>query len=200
MLDQRAATHGDNLSRFASVLRQLPLLVAPSILDLGCGTARCALAIQERWPDVTPIGLDCDQAALRHGPNAFAPVQADLRALPLHAGQFGLILIRHPDVDRAPESWRAAIQVTPALLCVGGILLVTCYSLAELDQIKHWLADATAKLSVSAQSLGFAVERFTPPDGVGHDRYPAAWRFAGAVSRNIATNPKSIEKGVQTSN
>ncbi|MHB8627946.1 MAG: class I SAM-dependent methyltransferase [Aggregatilineales bacterium] len=179
LLDERAAAPSDNLTRFAGVLRLLPAPAVPLVLDLGCGTARCALAIQERWPGVGIVGLDRDRAALKHRPNVVAPVQADLCAMPVPMSRFGLIVIRHPDVHRAPERWQAAIRAAPQLLCVGGLLLVTCYSLSELDQIRRWLADSRTELPSAAQPFAFTHKSLTSPDGVGHDRYPAAWRFTG---------------------
>ncbi len=86
-------------------------------------------------------------------------------------------MIRHPDVHRVPECWQAAIRAVPRLLYVGGLLLVTCYNRAELDLIKRWLADSRTELPSATQPLAFTNKSLTLPDGVGHDRYPAAWRF-----------------------
>src|SRR5579864_132780 len=103
--------------------------------------ARCALAIQLRWPEARIFGLDRTVAGIQKQHLTGIVIQGDLRTLPLRRRQFGLVVIRHPDVDRASESWQNAVRTVPDLLCESGLLLVTCYSLAELDRIRSWLPD-----------------------------------------------------------
>jgi SAM-dependent methyltransferase len=168
-LDERAASYSDNLLRFAEVLKQLPPLPVLRVLDLGCGAARCALAIRGRWPGATIFGVDWMVTDVQKRVPTFGSIQADLRALPLRRGQFGLVVIRHPNVDQVPETWKTAIQSVPNIVCEDGLLLVTCYNLAELERVRFWLSGQT--------EIRVSPERLTQPDGVGHDRYVAAWRI-----------------------
>ena len=176
--DERALNYSDSLTRFTGILCQLPVLPVPRVLDLGCGTARCAVAIQRRWPEVRFYGLDWVTTNVQKNIPSAAVIQGDLRALPLRRQQFGLVVIRHPDVDCAPQGWQSALHIIPELLSEDGLLLVTCYSLAELDRIRGWLAN---RCEIHISSVGIS-----PPDSVKHDRYAAAWRFSGKDRRWFA--------------
>lgn len=125
--------------RFASLLRALPPLPIERILDLGCGDAKGAIMLAARYPGATIYGIDYDLSALRCVPPCVQPVLADVRQLPFNA-RFGLIVIRHPDVFRSAAAWKQALQSALELLVAGGVLIVTCYSIAEADRLRAWLA------------------------------------------------------------
>ncbi len=151
-----------DLDRFASILRALTPLPMPRILDLGCGDGRCAGALKAYFPDAAIYGVDHDLAALRNMRIGIQAVLADVRALPF-ASRFGLIVIRHPNVDRAFVAWQQALSKVETRLAEGGILLITCYSAPEAERLRGWLPPLTA--------LPIATAVLAPIDLVGHDRY-----------------------------
>ena len=179
MLAERLSLYSDSLTRFSATLSQLPVLPVPQVLDLGCGLGYCAWAIQKQWSAVKITGLDRDAEVLRRIPDFVMPVQADLRAMPIRNDPFGLIIIRHPNIAQAPVPWQSALYATLELLCREGILLVSCYSLAERNQIGRWVTEAEAKLTSSMQPIVFRQHLIALPDAVGHDRYVTAWRLVG---------------------
>jgi hypothetical protein len=95
---------------------------------------------------------------------------ADAGCLPLPAACADLILIRHPDVDRAPRGWARAIQMASHHLKTGGVLLVTTYTAHERGQVQTWLADSLVPLSPFPLAPGALA-----PVGVqGRDRHVLA--------------------------
>ncbi|MBZ0308017.1 MAG: hypothetical protein K8I82_18260, partial [Anaerolineae bacterium] len=73
---------------------------------------------------------------------------------------FGLILIRHPDVNKYPDRWKTIFETLPAYL--NGVLLVTTYTLDELCFVKNQL---------QLPPVPFAEAPLAPVDLVGRDRY-----------------------------
>jgi hypothetical protein len=105
------------------------------ILELGCGAFREAPLYSVVFGTVQIIGID------RYLPYAIPDalcIQADAAQLPF-SRRFDLIVIRHPDVDRHPDAWFAAITLTPDHLNDGGLLLITTYSAGEAIQARDWL-------------------------------------------------------------
>ncbi len=143
-------------ARLISLIQQLPLRPQPPrLLSIGCGAFVEAGALQTLFPDWAVIGLDI----MRLKKNAVWKVQADAVHLPF-ACTFGLILIRHPDVNKYPERWKTIFETLPAYL--HGVLLVTTYTLDELSFVKTHLP--LTHISLSEAPLA-------PVDLVGRDRY-----------------------------
>jgi trans-aconitate methyltransferase len=163
--------------RLVDWLAQLPDL--PSwpvlrVLDLGCGNAASAHAIRQCWPDAAIMGVDQDFRTLTAAPPFVCTLHADVRRLPFDQPVFSLIIIRHPDVFRRPDSWQKAINRAGQLLHRNGCLLVTCYSLPEAKRIDTWLRNDWAQYG---QNIPLRHDTITPADIVDHDRFAFAWQL-----------------------
>src|SRR5215510_2977957 len=166
-------------SRLVSILRQLPC--PRRALDLGCGDDdqlaeflidHCNGETQTSPHQRVIVSLDVDLSGLRaiRRRGKSQAIQADLTALPIGAlTPFDLVLIRHPDIDRARNAWKLTFLRMPILLRGDGILLVTTYSAAELDQINGWLKIPTL------DTYPLRKEQLSPPDLVGRDRFVAVY-------------------------
>ena len=166
------------ISRLQSILRQFPC--PHRALDLGCGDddELAAYIVNQRQLTKTPsdrlliVSVDRTLSGLRaiqRRKNAQS-IQADLTTLPFsRQATFDFILVRHPDIDRSAEQWKTAFSELPALLHRDGILLVTTYSAAEMEQIQGWLLVPTFR------AYPVALDRLAPPDLVGRDRVVRAY-------------------------
>ncbi|MCC7210040.1 MAG: hypothetical protein IT323_22240 [Anaerolineae bacterium] len=163
-------------ARLRSLLCHLPM---PHLAaDLGCGAAHDALVYRAAWPDALIVGLDSDRLAalgwrqgLRGG-ERFYFVRGDAAWPPL-APHFDVILVRHPDLNRSPKSWIKALRAAAGLLAARGALLVSTYSLSEIERARRWL-DAEAALT----PLGFDPAALAPVGLSGRDRFALAYRRA----------------------
>ncbi len=135
----------DESARLRSLLAQLPTIT--TLLDLGCGTCSdvhaCFAAGARRV-----CGVDWDWLALKaarrtHRSRALCLIWADVRAVAFAPHTFDAILIRHPDVVRAPQVWEAALANAARWLKATGTLLITTYSLAEAIQMRTLCASIT---------------------------------------------------------
>jgi SAM-dependent methyltransferase len=154
------------LDRLRSIVIQLPLAeLPPRLLEVGCGDDP-GFALLPGW---TGYGLDLDGAALRRARHPRL-IQADARHLPglLHT-QFGMILIRHPDLFRHRAAWGEVIPRLPALLAPGGLLLITVYAPEEVEIVQA--LDLPPIYPLDPGSL-------VPCDLTGHDRFALATRTA----------------------
>lgn len=164
-------------ARLHGLLSQLP--TPRYVVDLGCGAAQDVHVYRAVWPSACIVGLDhariatvgrraaSGQRARRDGP--FHLVIGDAAQPPL-APWFEAILVRHPDLDRLPESWARALHGAAHLLRAGGALLVTTYSLAEVERIARWLDSdpLLCPLALDRATLG--------PAGLsGRDRHALAY-------------------------
>jgi hypothetical protein len=161
-------------ARLESLLRCLP--VPRYAVDLGCGAAQDALVYRAAWPEVVIIGLDSDRLAglgwrqgLRGDERLFF-VRGDATSPPL-APRFDVVLVRHPDLNRRLEGWRLALPAAAGLLRIDGVLLVTTYSLSEIERARRWLDPETALTPLVLNPVMLA------PVGLsGRDRYALAYR------------------------
>ncbi len=135
--------------RLHSLLAQLPYL--GSLLDLGCGTcADCPVYLAAGAQCI--YAVDWDRLALRavqrvQRMRQAAPLRliyADLCEVAFAQHAFDAILIRHPDIDRAPSVWQAALGRLPRWLKPHGRLLITTYSLSELAHMRALCATYSA--------------------------------------------------------
>ena len=152
-------------ARLGSILAQLP--TPRRVLELGCGH-RPVLAA----PNALHFAVDHDDRALR---SAHLPVsarlllmQADIAHLPLRA-RFDLILARHPDVDRHPETWQFVLLRAHEYLEASGVLLVTVYSPLEAELIRSWATP------LKQRSLNW--RKISAPAFVGDDRFVMCWQL-----------------------
>ncbi len=121
------------------------------------------------------MGVDIDWVALKRARHIFraAPwlwlLRADVDALPFSAS-FGLILVRHPDIDRRGDAWRQALTGLPRLLTTPGFVLVTTYSVAEIEAARGWI------YSTDLTPFPILEDRLTGSGPTGRDRLALAWR------------------------
>ncbi len=152
----------DDEPRLMSLLRSLNLPNCAHILDVGCAAWRDLPVYCAVFSTARIVGLDRDIAGLVAAPQG-CRVQADMNQLPFRGG-FDLVLVRHPDLDRSRSAWGHFLRHAP--LNEGGILLISTYTLPEIEQVRGWLLDAA---SLSAAPL--AGERLAPPGLAGRDRF-----------------------------
>ena len=152
-------------ARLVSVLRQLP---APRrVLDLGCGDCRDVVAYYESgWlADTHVVGIDLDFRGLaKIGGRTIHLAQADFRQLPLSAS-FDLILIRHPDIARNKVAWQYAVKQLSEWLSGNGAVLISTYSVPEMDMIRDWLR------GTAFRSFALDMTNIVPPGLAGRDRF-----------------------------
>lgn len=143
-------------ARLVSIIRRLPISQqSPRLLNIGCGAFVEAPALRKLLPGWAVIGLDI----VRLKKNSAWLIQADAVHLPF-ACKFGLILVRHPDVNKYPERWKTIFENLPAYL--DGVLLVTAYTFDEIEFVRNHLD--LPPISVSEPPLA-------PVDLVGRDKY-----------------------------
>jgi hypothetical protein len=119
------------------------------------------------------ISLDVDTQALRRArklSSANYLLQADISKLPLRH-QFDLVLVRHPDLDLHERDWQIALSAAAKLLTYRGILLITTYSVHEVETLRRWL--------YRQPLIQFPLEqdRLIPPDIDGQDRFILAYQI-----------------------
>jgi SAM-dependent methyltransferase len=128
----------DEAARLSSLLAQLPALT--HLLDLGCGI--CADVPTYFAAGAQRVcAVDWDRIALRaarriHRSKALCLIYGDVRTVAFAPQAFDAILIRHPDVERAPLIWHTALTHAPRWLKHTGRLLLTTYSLTELSALR----------------------------------------------------------------
>jgi hypothetical protein len=166
-------------ARLRSILRQVPQ--PQQVLELGCGD--CCEVPLVSIPGAFYIGLDLDHGALRRAGRTlqanlypsgnhnvaisqckFHLIQADIVYLPFRT-QFDLILVRHPDVDRHRGDWELIVTGMAHLLTTPGTMIVTTYSVSELELISTWLAE-TGLIRMPLDTGQLAA-----PDLVGRDGF-----------------------------
>ena len=153
-------------ARLTSLLRQLP---CPQLaLDLGCG--ECPGLSSEQ---ITILGVDHDWASLDRArqqyPAARHLVQADAAHLPFRC-QFDLILIRHPNIDHNRTLWKPVIQNAIYWLTEPGVLLITTYSLSEIEDARRWLDE------IGQAPVPLDERRLVPAGLDGRDRFVLVYR------------------------
>lgn len=136
----------DILPRLYSVLDQLPVIgLPPRLLNVGCGDFPCAPTLAAALPGWMVVGVDRDGAALRRAaahngpPRGSTPhlVQGDARDLTaLLRAQFGVILVRHPDIFHSRATWTIALPGLVHLLVPGGILVISLYAPEETEMVR----------------------------------------------------------------
>jgi SAM-dependent methyltransferase len=128
----------DEAARLRSLLAQLPALT--HLLDLGCGI--CADVPTYFAAGAQHVcGVDWDHIALRaarriHRSKALCLIYGDVRTVAFAPHAFDAILIRHPDIERAPTIWQKALARAARWLKRTGRLLLTTYSLTELSALR----------------------------------------------------------------
>jgi hypothetical protein len=114
--------------------------------------------------DVEALGRARKQAATNH------LIQADINYLPLQR-QFDLVLARHPDIDLHKNDWQAVLATIGNLLTYRGFLVITTYSVHEVETLRRWLYHQPL--------MPFPLEqaRLTEPDIDGQDRFILAFQL-----------------------
>jgi len=96
-------------------------------------------------------------------------VQAHITRLPLRA-RFDWIVARHPDVDRRHADWERALTTTHDWLNAGGVLLITLYSLLEVDTVSDWMSHT------ALVPYGLREGQIIAPGLAGRDRFVLAYQ------------------------
>ena len=128
------------------------------VLDLGCGTGRGSLALQQRFPGAAVIALDWAPAMLGELPREQGPrpLCADMQKLPLGSRSVDMVFSNlaaqwSPD----PESMFAEIR---RVLRPGGLLLFTTFGVDTLKELREsWAevdSDPHVNEFVDIQDLG----------------------------------------------
>ncbi|MEP7286582.1 MAG: class I SAM-dependent methyltransferase [Chloroflexota bacterium] len=145
-------------------------------LELGCGDrVETASYLARVCPSARLVSLDIDLSALRTAsrtssqPSGSILVQGDITRLPLRT-HFDLIIVRHPDLDRHPADWEQALTATPDWLTTQGILLITLYSIAEVEQVRRWVSP------LPFAPMTFAEDLLAAPGLSGRDRFFLCYR------------------------
>lgn len=167
------------MARLRSVLDQLPAQgVPPRVLSVGCGAYPSARTLHGARPGWALWGLDRDGIALRAargGMPGLRLVQADAIHLPgLLRAQFGLVLVRHPDLHRNRAAWGRIIPALGALVAPGGALVITLYTAEEVDILRGLVLPAPLPLDESA---------LAPVPLGGQDRYAHAYNLWESLSQ-----------------
>lgn len=148
-------------------MQQLPR--PRSILELGCGAGDHFPLYP---PDALIVALDLDPVALWWAAQQVSfvhIVQAHITRLPLRA-RFNWIVVRHPDVDRHHADWERAFTTCRDWLNENGILLITLYSLLEVDTVSDWMSRTTfAPFTLDERQI-------VVPGLTGRDRFVLAYR------------------------
>ena len=95
------------------------------VLELGCGSAPCAGALQYARPDLTIIGLDISMGMLRHATAPVALVQADAAHPPFADGSFDVVFSVFGAIAFIQDLTALFTQVR-RLLPPGGRFLYSC--------------------------------------------------------------------------
>ena len=112
-----------------SLLAELVPLQAQSIIELGCGSARLARTLLERWPLCHVTGLEVD--AVQHAKNLASPqaglrfVAAGAQAVPFPDASFDLALMLKSLHHVPMESMDAALAEVARVLRPGGFFYVS---------------------------------------------------------------------------
>ncbi|MDW8299236.1 MAG: class I SAM-dependent methyltransferase [Anaerolineae bacterium] len=147
---------------------QLPAVTR--LLDLGCGTCADAEVYFAAGAERV-CGVDWDWLALKAARHArrskmLCLLYADVRTIAFAPRAFDAILIRHPDVARAPQTWQTALRNSVRWLRQVGRLLITTYSLDELTQMRAFCASIAA-----LRALQLDERQLAPVPLSGRDRH-----------------------------
>jgi len=116
---------GGRRSLFPAVDALLSGVRAPTLLDVGCGSADLAAALAIRHPDLRPVGLDVKLLHLRLAPASLARVVADVRALPFGARSFDVVtaslFLHHFDSQDVPGLLRSLFELSRRGLVVNDL-------------------------------------------------------------------------------
>lgn len=154
------------MSRFASILNQLPIpIYPPRSLSVGCGAFLEYDDLCTFRPDWLHLGVDQDRIMLR---KRLPVIVAEAPHFPFDC-LFSLVIVRHPDLDKTPENWQIIFDHLPSLITRGGFLLITTYTYAEYQTVID-------NLPWPAYPLDLVT--LTPPDLVGSDRYVLAFMMS----------------------
>jgi len=179
------------LSRLHSLLRQLPSdHLPPALLSVGCGTFEDEPTLRAALPNWALYGIDVDGEALRrarqHAPS-LRLIQADAINLPglLHM-QFGLVIVRHPDLHLRRKTWSQILPRISSLLTPNGLLVITVYSHEETRLLRSF--NLPPAYPVDEHALA-------PSDMGGRDRYVQIYRVLRSAVGSLKSDHYSRTEG-----
>lgn len=96
------------------------------VCEVGCGTGWVSGQFRERYPDTPLLSIDLEAEGLRYARARGLDrlTQADIRALPLASGAFGLLMALDVIAHLEPGQERDAFREFSRVLAPGGILLL----------------------------------------------------------------------------
>jgi demethylmenaquinone methyltransferase / 2-methoxy-6-polyprenyl-1,4-benzoquinol methylase len=98
------------------------ILDARTVLDVGTGTGKLALAIQARSPGAHVVGVDFSEPMLRNAPRALPRAAADALRLPFADAQFEAVVSAF--LLRNVADVQAGIAEQVRVLSPGGTLVI----------------------------------------------------------------------------
>jgi hypothetical protein len=114
-----------------------------------------AAKLQVRWRDLPRLTCLCADASA-----------SDVVAV----GQYDLLVIRHPDIARRTDEWSRVLRQGVRSLSPDGHIVVTTYSLDEIEFVWSVFPDQSVSLIPGAPYTSTAL------DLQGNDRYIAAYQ------------------------
>ena len=143
------------------------------ILAVGADRCEPCSRLLTLFPNSRLTVIDLDEEAiasagarLTNHANRLRILAGNAGDLPeLAPGPYDLVIIRHPDIDKHPAGWASALAACVAQLKVGGLLLVTTYSLPEASLINRVLEASPVVLRTGSPYT------IVPVALKGNDRY-----------------------------
>ncbi|WP_291012172.1 class I SAM-dependent methyltransferase [Hydrogenophaga sp.] len=165
------------------VLNELVPLQAQAIIELGCGAARLARDLLQRWPLCHVTGLEVD--ALQHAKNLAAPqdrlvfLAAGAQAVPLPGVSFDLALMLKSLHHVPMAAMDQALDEVARVVRPGGHLYVSepIYG-GALNELVRLYNDEGVVRSAAQAALDRALSQGQHWEAVAEKRFAQALRFA----------------------
>jgi spermidine synthase len=172
-----------DLTRFFDALQRLyPAGTRDQVRELlivGPGRYEVCVDLLTLFPRSRLTAIDINPAVIEHLADRLSEygervhtVTGNAADLPEAApGPYNLVVIRHPDVARASETWQKAITACASEMSAGGMLVVTTYSLPEASFVDR-----------AAEALPLTMRSGSPYTAIpvalqGNDRYILAYEL-----------------------
>jgi malonyl-CoA O-methyltransferase len=146
--------------RLAAVLRGMPDLDAPRILDAGCGKGRFARALAEQRPDARLVGVDLSDALLANAPDSLEKRRGSILDLPCADGEFdyafGVEVLEHAvdpraavrELSRVVRPGGHVVIVDKDARRAGALETAAWEQWLDRSQVERWLGEACDSVSV----------------------------------------------------
>jgi 16S rRNA G1207 methylase RsmC len=162
-----------NLSRFLAAIKSLTIdnrEQIRAILDAGSGQCNECIELLQLFPNATLTILDIDQEVLECIPaintevSRVSVIVGSIHKIEeLAPGSYDMVIVRNPDIDRNRVIWELGFHAITRVLESNGLLIITVYSLHEMEDIEGILYSTNLDL--------MPVQVVTPVALLGNDRY-----------------------------